>query len=219
MRPLSHDGKQITSIPDMAMTDAAMPIATRLRFETRADHDAIEANPRLKRLMAADLTLPDYLAILVRLAGFYAPVEAGLALWEPSVPEGLELASRLVKTSLLWRDLGRLAPEFDRRDAAGTADFGTFASVEEAWGCLYVVEGSTLGGQLIARNLKATIGVTAEHGAAFHNPYGAQTGARWQAFKAILTEEVASGSLDADAVVAGARDAFRAMDRWLASPQ
>ncbi len=190
-------------------------ITARLRAETRSDHDAIEANPRMSRLTALDLGLCDYAAILSRMAGFHAPVERGLRRWAARFPAALDLEARLVKSDLLRQDLRDIGFAAEEGETEADGRFGAFPTIEAAWGCLYVVEGATLGGQIIARNLHAALGVTSDRGAAFHMPYGAATGARWQGFKAILTDEVGRGALDPDAIVAGAREAFAALDGWM----
>ena len=196
-----------------------LAITARLRTETRPDHDAIEANPRMNRLMASDLTLPEYAAILIRMGGFHGPAEQGLRRWASHFPDALDVEARLVKTALLRRDLADLGFPSTEAGRDPRSLFGDFATIEAAWGCLYVIEGSTLGGQIIARHLKAAVGVTAERGAAFHLPYGPLTGARWQAFRAAITDETEHRSLNADAIVAGARAAFAALDVWMAADQ
>ena len=49
-------------------------------------------------------------------------------------------------------------------------------------GCLYVLEGSTLGGKLIARELERRFGLDQQSGAAFFNSYGADVGSMWMEF-------------------------------------
>ena len=47
-----------------------------------------------------------------------------------------------------------------------------------AFGCLYVMEGATLGGQVIGRHVRQTLGVTPETGGRFHAAYGDRTEAQ-----------------------------------------
>ena len=51
----------------------------RLRHETHAAHDHIEANPRMRRLMAPDLTREEYRALTSRFYGFHAAAELAVA--------------------------------------------------------------------------------------------------------------------------------------------
>jgi heme oxygenase len=77
---------------------------------------------------------------------------------------------------------------------------------------MYVVEGSTLGGQVIQRSIEAA-GLGLE-GLSFLDPYGARTGERWRAFLRILDEATVTSS-HADAALRGARAGFRHAELWL----
>jgi len=195
--------------------DAPPPLSARLRMETRDLHDRIEANPRFCRLMAPDLSLAEYHALIVALFGHHAGAEAALA-GAPGLPAVLGLSRRLTRTAALTADLralGLTEAAIARlpRCAAYLID-----SPEAAWGALYVLEGSTLGGQLIARHLAATLGLGPETGAAGLVPHGAQTGALWRQFRELMDEAAAMGEIDTDAVIAAARHAFATLDEWVA---
>jgi len=191
-------------------------LGERLRHETRDLHDRIEANPRFGRLMATDLTRDEYRQLLVAMLGHHRPVEATLAAASQLLPAALEIRDRLRRTALLEADLRAL----DLDDAAiatlPTCLPPALTEAEAAWGTLYVLEGATLGGQVIARHLTATLGIGPANGAAALVPYGDQTGPRWRAFKAAL--EAAAPDLDPDAVVDAARLAFTRLDDWMAAP-
>jgi heme oxygenase len=75
----------------------------------------------------------------------------------------------------------------------------------EALGALYVLEGSSLGGRVILKELKRRDVSLA--GLGFLDPYGADTSRRWQSFLAILEREITSCEQKADAVK-GALDTF-----------
>jgi heme oxygenase len=64
----------------------------------------------------------------------------------------------------------------------------------EAFGALYVIEGSSLGGRVILKELKRRKVSLA--GLRFLDPYGHQTAARWKAFLTVLGREVKSGEQD-----------------------
>ena len=104
---------------------------------------------------------------------------------------------------------------------SAVADLASAEGVEglaEALGCAYVLEGSTLGGQLILRHLTRHFGPDARVGNfTFFRAYGDQVGPMWRAFGEALTrasERAASGTFDA-AVVQGARDTFDSFAAWL----
>jgi heme oxygenase (biliverdin-IX-beta and delta-forming) len=75
----------------------------------------------------------------------------------------------------------------------------------QALGALYVLEGSSLGGRTILKELKrrdvSLVGLD------FLDPYGNRTGQRWKSFLTIFEREITSGEENADAVK-GALDTF-----------
>jgi heme oxygenase len=86
-------------------------------------------------------------------------------------------------------------------------------SVAEALGALYVIEGSTLGGQVIMRSLQGT---DFEAGATrFFDAYGPRTGAMWKAFCGALEAFGAARQDDIPFVLAGARRCFGAFQTSL----
>ena len=91
-------------------------------------------------------------------------------------------------------------------------------SVAEVLGCLYVIEGASLGGQIIAKHLKANLGLTPETGASFFSGYGASTGDYWLAFKTLLTEVATTLDQD-DQIVRSAKSTFQTLGDWLSTNQ
>ena len=53
-------------------------------------------------------------------------------------------------------------------------------------GRMYVMEGSTLGGQYIARHAEETLGLVSGEGNSYFRGYGEATGERWREFRAVL---------------------------------
>jgi len=84
-------------------------------------------------------------------------------------------------------------------------------SVPFAVGILYVVEGSSLGGRFILKNLQSALGYE-ENGVSYFNGYGNKTGSSWKNFLNILTEyEEENGN--SDEIIAGADFAFQAIHK------
>ena len=79
---------------------------------------------------------------------------------------------------------------------------------------MYVLEGSTLGGRVILRQLTPRLGVRAGEGASFLAGYGEDTGKHFKAFgEALRTFVAREGGLDR--IVAGARATFASFERWV----
>ena len=189
---------------------------------TSASHTALEDQ---LPLMNSDLSREDYCQFLSRFFGFYAPLETQLL----ASPHWYQLSFDYTprqKTSRLAQDLLALG----RSDAALAAtprctDLPDCTTPEQLLGCLYVIEGATLGGRSITRHLQIQLGLTPESGGAFFDGYGAQTGSHWKAFCTMLSENADRQiSHSADhfsvesrhaAIVAGANQTFATLTHWL----
>ncbi len=183
----------------------------RLKLATRDRHSALE---RQLPLLDPTLSHEAYRQFLGRFFGYYAPLEARLDVspWWGQI--GLDYAERR-KTPGLAQDLIALgiAPAALAR-VPPCRELPDLASSARLLGCLYVIEGATLGGQIITRHLHTHLGLTPRSGAAFFSGYGAQTGSRWKAFGAQLTAYVQHSGGD-DEIIDGANQTFATIDRWL----
>ena len=84
-------------------------------------------------------------------------------------------------------------------------------------GCLYVMEGSTLGGQILARHLRATCpeydACYPESTPSFLIPYGLKTDEMWARFRERLSK--VTSAADLSALVGSAKKTFALMSLWL----
>lgn len=200
--------------------------ATALRERTRGEHEATEA---LLPLMSEHLQRREYIDVLNR---FYA-VLCGWEHWaEEHAPQRFRaLLGKRRRSVLLERDLDFLGetaclptplaarlfeplraavsgPEGDEHAGGGEVAEARFL------GALYVVEGSTLGGQYIARHVERVLALTPGEGDAYFCGYGEHTGAMWREVKALLSEAPA-GSLEE--TVAAAKCMFSIFAEGLAA--
>ena len=184
-------------------------LSGRLKAETRDLHEAVE---REVDVMREDLSDQHYLRLVCRFYGFYKPLESrleGVAGLEEACPD----LARRRKAPLLERDLATLSlSSGEIRDIPRCAILPEVLSPYDGLGCLYVMEGATLGGAIISRHVTARLGVTAEAGAAFFSSYGDGRGAMWKAFIACLDAVPADRHED---VVAAARQTFSRFTNWL----
>ena len=191
-------------------------ILTRLRLETRGEHDAVE---RVLDLMGASVTRQAYCQRLVLFYGFYAPLEAALRIRCARPGKGgdeaaLHLASlspRLHKTALLRQDLHYLGVSADALPLC--RHLPSVQTQAELLGCMYVLEGATLGGRLITQHVQATFGITPATGGSFFNGYASDTGTMWQAMRHLLTS-CALDTQTEDAMVANAIATFTCLRNW-----
>ena len=191
----------------------------RLKAQTRAEHMAMEG---ALDLMRDDLSLADYRRLLERYFGFYAPVEARLADVLACVTlGGLEFETRR-KLPLLRADLAAL--DGPAADTLAVCDAPPpLHTPAQAMGCLYVLEGATLGGMVIGKHVQRTLGLTPNCGARFFHGSGARTAEMWRACRAALAEFAAdadspaaapAATANANAVVESANETFRSLRHW-----
>lgn len=184
-------------------------ILRHLRERTREQHEQVEARLPLLR---DDVSADAYRDLLVRFHGFYAPLEARLCAVAELAAAGADPAGRR-KAPLLARDLAALGVDA----GAPCTDLPDVSTPARAWGAMYVLEGATLGGQLIRRHLAGVLDLSPENGGAFFAAYGDRVGPMWKAFGAALTAWADAHPAAEDEVVAGAADTFARLDAWLAA--
>jgi heme oxygenase len=160
-----------------------------LKSATRAQHEATES---LMPELGTGLNLAGYRTLLERLY----PVVRGWEEWAwAHAPEGLDgLMDGRRRTGWLAADLtvvGSLSAHDampfaeDRIPGLGAGD----ARYRAAFlGVMYVMEGSTLGGQYIARQVEEALGFVPGIGDAYFRGHGERTGEMWRAFRAVLAE-------------------------------
>lgn len=190
-------------------------ILEMLRAGTRGAHDQIELNPVMGRLTQDDLDVEHYTLVLHRMLTLHAAVESQLTEALAAHREVLSLDQRR-KTPLLRRDLIALgAPAWAEYPPRALADL--VVDEPSAWGTLYVLEGSTLGGRIILRSIERSLGFTADTGAAFFAGYGDRTGQNWGVFVDALAAAHRRVPDWEDEIVSSARNCFAVMDDWLAT--
>ena len=188
----------------------------RLKAQTRAEHVAMEG---VLDVMRDDLSLADYRRLLERYFAFYEPVEARLAGVLASVPlNGLDFETRR-KLPLLRADLAALGGA--AADTLAVCDaLPPLHTPAQAMGCLYVLEGATLGGTVIGKHVQRTLGLTPDCGARFFHGSGPRTAEMWRALRAALIKFAAeadapdAADTTANAVVDAANETFRSLRRW-----
>ncbi len=181
----------------------------RLRGETAALHGVVEAQ---LDLLAPDLTIDRYRHVLKILHGYWIPLEAQLASVAAATP-ALRVPLRL-QGPLLERDLIQLGlSRAQLAELPACVELPRVVQREDIAGCLYVLEGARLGGQVIAHTVDQRLGITEERGAGFFSGDGRGTAARWKRVVGWLEGLVGAGA-NPDAIVGSACDTFRTLGRW-----
>ena len=184
-----------------------MSLALRLKHETAAAHARIEREIDLPRRLRS---VGDYRGLLQRFHGFHAEWEARARLFFAAEPifsgrwrlPALEADLRALGMSrAAIASLPRCLPSMPIDGAA------------DAWGAAYVVEGSTLGGAVIAAMVRRDLGYEPERGCAYFAGYGRGSAAMWASFRQRLDSISAPGT--DDAVIASALATFERLRTWL----
>lgn len=177
-----------------------MTLHQQLKRGTQALHRQLEHNPLNTQLMAASLTTEQYAYILSRYYLFYQALE-------PQIAAHLETYYPIIyKHPWLVADLKVLdwtPPQTGGPDVQ-------LSTVDEAVGTLYVLEGATLGGQIIRRHLARILPNAPQR---FFTGYGSRTGQNWRQFLGFL--EQIEPKVQHDLAVNAANATFSAFDNWL----
>ncbi len=184
-------------------------LMSMLRVQTRTHHEALE---RSLALLEPPLSRDRFLHVLQRFFSFHK-------VWEPAIGAHESLRAFHVsrhRLPLLRRDLLALGMQADDIDTLPPCENARALAAHEAEaiGSLYVMEGSTLGGQIISRALAQESWIP-PGGLASFNPYGDDTGRMWRYFK-VFAEQMAT-KRDPARIVTGAQATFDLLKRQLAS--
>lgn len=192
---------------DPAPAGPPPPLAPRLRHACRSVHARLHHHPLLAPLLGTGVTRAAYGRVLRAYHAFYAWIEAALVDYETRATPAFRYSPRL-KLPQLAADLAALGlacpPALEAPPPA-------LASDAEYLGACYVLEGSTLGGRVIAAQLGPRLGLEPARGLSFFLCYGAEADARWSEFGAAL-ERCAP---EAERVTASALAVFAAIEAVL----
>jgi heme oxygenase len=78
-----------------------------------------------------------------------------------------------------------------------------------------VLEGSSLGAQVISRHYRETLGLSPDHGLRYFTGYGEETGSRWRSFLACLEENFTTRPESTNEIIESACAAFRSYSDFI----
>ncbi|UOQ53956.1 biliverdin-producing heme oxygenase [Hymenobacter cellulosivorans] len=188
----------------MSITLHRPAILQLLRTETRPYHDALEQNEFNRALQEGTVTVTVVQRFLAKMYGFLVPYEARLRAQDLG-PEW-QIDQRL-RAHLIPQDLG-VAPE----SLPVCPSMPALTTWPQLLGSMYVLEGSTLGGQVLARQL-AKAGI---EGRTYFMGNGEQTGPLWKSFCQLLAE--AATEDNQAQIVASAASTFQTLHAWIEKP-
>lgn len=193
---MAHSSSTVLPTPTGPIGMQAADLRALLKQDTAPAHEALEQLPLMRALADGrvdDAQYRDYLLLQHRLQ---SSLEAALRPWASNE----WLGRRLVKTAWLNADLRAL----DRVADTGRVPLPQIVSYPQALGVLYVLEGSTLGFQVVRKRLPANHLALTTAGR-FLLGYGPETGSHWRSF---LDEIAALPCADWPVAVAAALGTF-----------
>ena len=177
----------------------------RLKLETALDHQFAEAS---LPLMADDLNTAVYISVLQRMYGFIR----GWEIWADSIKDPLfaGLMRNRHRSPLLATDLAHFSSALPTKLYAGpNIDRSALPAV---LGAMYVIEGSTLGGQYIARHVEQVLKLRPAAGDSYFRGYGELTGSMWSGFRTVV-EQISND--ESDMLIEAAKMVFRDFSAWM----
>lgn len=183
-------------------------VLTELREATHNNHCALE---RRLPFTSARLDIELYRQLMQAYYGFYRPLEQRL---KAGGHLDSIMGSTRYKSAALRADL--LALGLSAEQILQLPQCHKLPVVDnplQITGVLYVIEGATLGGQILRRIARDQLGLEEHTGASFLDVYGKATGVMWKAYLAHLAavdlpEERAQ-------VIQAALDVFSCFESWL----
>ena len=183
-----------------------------LREHTARLHQELEKVliPRIKQTT----TPAEYISLLQLFYGYYYPLEQHIAAHlDTSFPGGFDQRR---KASLLLQDIAMIngAPV---DQPASCTDIPEITDAGQALGALYVMEGSTLGGQVISQILSRNIAAPELPKAlTFFQGYGANTQTMWESFVHYV-DGYNGTDIQKQRMIDTAADTFLKFRRWAES--
>ncbi len=187
-------------------------ILARLKQETAIQHQQLEHRLGLP---ASITSRTAYTRLLADFLGVYQPLESLLFehdAWRTFDPHWQTRR----KVPMLLADLQDLGmSKHDIRDLPRCSHVPTITMFADVLGSMYVLEGATLGGQIISRHLQPLLALAPDRGCRFFSSYGANLGAKWREFGQLVRKHAHDDAAEA-AMIHSACMTFETFDCWFA---
>ena len=183
-------------------------ILERLRAETKEGHQTLEKAiiPRIKNARNTE----DYIRLLEIFYGYFKPVEEMIAqhINNNNLPDHAQRR----KSGAILEDIRKSGGDIAHMRVSD--DIPQINNDYQAMGAMYVLEGSTLGGQVISNMLKQNLQLKDTSTISFFSGYGKDTGTMWAAFTEKL-DNYTSDPQKQDEIAAAANETFSKFKSWV----
>jgi heme oxygenase len=168
-----------------------MTVHRRLKSATADLHVEVESTLDLDKITSSAGVYSETIGILY-LVFNRAYKELGAIDFQPLK---IDLKSIMQRRDLLAADLHALASVLPAPQSLGIR----LPTSGHGFGCLYVLEGAALGGRVISKRVKQTLGLGPTTGGAYFHGLGRQTASHWSDFLTVLNTIPADSAMGANA--------------------
>lgn len=190
----------------MSETRTAATLSEKLKERTKINHQNLEK--KLIGRLKLTRSLNEYAQLLSYFYSFFGGLE--LCINKRLDFDAFPDYHLRRKTSAMVNDLNRMNSALPA--LATNQALPEIVNQQQAIGALYVIEGSTLGGQIICKMLNDQIGSIDPACLSFFSGYGDQTYQMWNAFK-LAIDEITKPD-DQEIVIESANNTFLQFGNW-----
>jgi heme oxygenase len=183
-------------------------LAEQLKTATDTNHQQLEKQLVLR--MKAIHSVPEYINLLQLFYTYFGGLEDAIKTHINTTH--LSDYHQRRKAGALADDITALGGTV--QPIAGATDLPQLQNHLQAFGALYVIEGSTLGGQIISKMIARQLELPAGKGLSFFNGYGEASGGMWAGFRAALNEQAHNPAEEGE-VITAANDTFIKFKQWI----
>ena len=187
-------------IPDLN-SSLSLDFLNNLKTKTALAHKKLENLPVSSSILSPNMKIEDYAHYLKLMYNVHDNVEKNIF---PLLSPVIDDVKEREKKHLIEQDLAFLKYE---KPVANVVFNTENLSIPFALGIVYVVEGSTLGGRFILKNIETIPGLDNGKGVSYFAGYGNKTGSNWKNFLNKVTEYEEENNCQ-DEIVKGALYAF-----------
>lgn len=187
-----------------------------LRSATAPYHLQLEKNKYAKAIVGTGVTLEDYAAYLIKMYGVVFSFEQKVY---PLLADIFDDLDTRLKSKLILEDLASLNIPTEQIPTIEPHDLERFAiDIPSAIGAMYVMEGSTLGNNMLQKHLHKIIGTPIDGKLAYFTAYGDANGQKWKSFIERMWLYIAETNCGKQ-VIKSAIEGFSLIDEWMKDDQ
>ncbi|UTN03307.1 biliverdin-producing heme oxygenase [Flavobacterium bizetiae] len=153
----------------------------KLKNQTASAHKKLESLPVSASILSPNMKISDYCHYLSLMYDVHKSTQEIVF---PLLKNHISDLEERAKTPLITDDLSFL--NYTKKESVSIFK-NQDINVPFALGILYVIEGSTLGGRFILKNIETIPGLDQQNGVSYFTGYGNKTGSYWKTFLNELT--------------------------------